>query len=83
MEELIKWHNQEQDLHPVEKAAKFHSKFVHIHPFTDGNSRVSRLMMNLELIKSGKNLLLLKIDTKQEQNNNMSWIKNIKEVFQS
>ena len=40
-------------LHPVERAARVHSDFVKIHPFVDGNGRTSRLLMNLELLKSG------------------------------
>ena len=40
-------------LHPVEQAARVHVDFVGIHPFVDGNGRTSRLLMNLELMKSG------------------------------
>ncbi|MFH1521082.1 MAG: Fic family protein [Candidatus Micrarchaeota archaeon] len=47
MEELIKWHNENKELiHPVELAAKFHTKFTTIHPFADGNGRMARLLMN-------------------------------------
>ena len=53
MTDLINWYDQEYNLHPIEKAAILHSKFVNIHPFKDGNGRTSRLLMNLELIKSG------------------------------
>jgi Fic family protein len=38
---------------PVELAALVHLKFVTIHPFADGNGRISRLMMNFALNKSG------------------------------
>jgi Fic family protein len=34
---------------PVEVAALIHLRFVTIHPFTDGNGRMSRLMMNYSL----------------------------------
>jgi len=42
-----------QNFHPVEQAARVHVDFVGIHPFVDGNGRTSRLLMNLELMKSG------------------------------
>ena len=39
--------------HPVETAAFLHHRFVEIHPFTDGNGRVARLLSNLYLIAKG------------------------------
>ncbi|ARJ38340.1 hypothetical protein SporoP8_05275 [Sporosarcina ureae] len=53
MTDLIGWYNAATDLHPVERAAILHSKFVNIHPFTDGNGRTARLLLNLELVRSG------------------------------
>ncbi|MFA5855309.1 MAG: Fic family protein [Candidatus Gracilibacteria bacterium] len=53
MEELLKWYHSKKELHPVERAAIFHYKFVSIHPFDDGNGRMARLLMNLILMKSG------------------------------
>ena len=53
MEEFISWYQKCENMHPVLKAAKVHVDFVGIHPFIDGNGRVSRLIMNLELLKSG------------------------------
>ena len=40
-------------MHPVERAAQLHIKFVGIHPFVDANGRTSRLLLNLELMKYG------------------------------
>lgn len=52
MHEFITWlHISEKD--PVETAIKAHFKLVSIHPFTDGNGRVARLLMNLILMQSG------------------------------
>lgn len=49
------WLNSERALsmHPVKYAALAHYKLVHIHPFTDGNGRTSRLLMNTILMRSG------------------------------
>lgn len=46
--------------HPVEVAALLHHGFVKIHPFIDGNGRVSRLLNNLYLISHGYPPLVLK-----------------------
>lgn len=62
MEELIKWNTENQHLHPVERAAILHSKFVGIHPFIDGNGRTGRLILNLELMKAGFQVTILKAD---------------------
>ncbi|MBI4139389.1 Fic family protein [Candidatus Woesearchaeota archaeon] len=53
LEEFFKWYNQAKNkLHPVELAALVHLKFVSIHPFTDGNGRISRILMNFVLNKN-------------------------------
>ena len=40
-------------MHAVELAALVHLKLVTIHPFADGNGRISRLIMNFVLNKHG------------------------------
>jgi Fic family protein len=47
------------ELHPVEYAAIVHIIFVNIHPFTDGNGRVARLLMNLALLQTGYNIVVI------------------------
>lgn len=53
MRGLIKWYKERKDMHPFELAALFSMRFVTIHPFTDGNGRISRLLMNYMLKKNG------------------------------
>jgi Fic family protein len=53
MGELIDWYRSEENgLHTVTLAAMLHYKFVRIHPFDDGNGRLSRLLMNYVLLKN-------------------------------
>ncbi|MCK5040002.1 MAG: Fic family protein [Candidatus Aenigmarchaeota archaeon] len=48
--DFFKWYNKNKaSLHPVELAALIHLKLVTIHPFADGNGRISRMMMNFAL----------------------------------
>ncbi|MFA5050356.1 MAG: Fic family protein [Candidatus Micrarchaeia archaeon] len=58
MDGFFEWYNDAKDkLHPFELAALVHLKFVKIHPFRDGNGRISRLLMNFVLMKRGYPLL--------------------------
>src|SRR3989344_8120425 len=53
LKEFFEWYSKNKDkIHPVELAALVHIKFVTIHPFADGNGRISRLIMNFVLNKN-------------------------------
>jgi len=57
---LEKWIKVERkNYHPVTFAALLHLKFVSIHPFIDGNGRISRLIMNLSLLQDGYQLAII------------------------
>jgi len=53
LKEFFEWYNiNKTKLHPIILSALVHLKFVTIHPFSDGNGRISRLMMNFILKKN-------------------------------
>ncbi|MEA2090662.1 MAG: Fic family protein [Thermoproteota archaeon] len=54
MNELLRWLKENPDEYtPIELAAVFHHRLVQIHPFTEGNGRTARLLMNCVLMKNG------------------------------
>jgi Fic family protein len=53
-------------MHPVEFAAQLHKRFVFIHPFIDGNGRLSRLLMNTALIQDGYMMAIIPPVLRQE-----------------
>lgn len=64
MEDFFIWYdNHKNELHPVELAAELHERLVTVHPFTDGNGRTARLLMNLILLQNGYPIAILKGDT--------------------
>lgn len=60
MEKLIVNYGTWKSYHPIIKAALLHGELVKIHPFIDGNGRTSRLLMNLDLMNSGYNPVIIK-----------------------
>lgn len=53
MRQLVEWYNNDNQPHPLVKCALFAYDFVSIHPFQDGNGRLSRLIATLLLLKNG------------------------------
>jgi Fic family protein len=56
MTELIEWSNEaleQSRFHPLLVIANFIVEFLKIHPFKDGNGRLSRILTNLLLLRSG------------------------------
>ena len=53
MAELVEWYRTtSKEQHPAVVAARLHYDVVRIHPFDDGNGRVSRLLMNYHLLRN-------------------------------
>ncbi len=53
IKDLFNWYDQKKELiHPVLLSCLMHLRFVSIHPFADGNGRMTRLIMNYILHKN-------------------------------
>ncbi|MEL7340118.1 MAG: Fic family protein, partial [Bacteroidota bacterium] len=53
MQEMVRWYNEESEIHPLIKIGTLIYEFLSIHPFQDGNGRLSRLLTTLLLLKNG------------------------------
>jgi len=56
LQELVEWTQKEiseNKYHPLLLIANFIVEFLNIHPFTDGNGRLSRILTNLLLLQAG------------------------------
>lgn len=68
MYDLLNWFHEEirkKELHPIVLGALLHYKFVCIHPFDDGNGRLSRLLLNYVLLKHQLPPIIIKSDDKK------------------
>ena len=64
MDKLLKWYDEYKDsMEVIELATRFVYRFLCIHPFVDGNGRVSRVLFNLIINKEGyANCIIFKED---------------------
>ena len=53
MRGLFEWYNSDKETHPIVRSALFVYDFLSIHPFQDGNGRLSRLLATLLLLREG------------------------------
>lgn len=84
LHEFFIWYNKNKSkLNPVVLAALVHLKFVTIHPFSDGNGRISRLMMNFVLHKHGYPMLSIEYTNRNSYYNALerSQTKNKEYIF--
>lgn len=67
MQELARWgRDQETKMNVVEFSTLLHHKFVHIHPFEDGNGRTGRLLMNIFLMRHGFPIAIIQKNERQK-----------------
>jgi Fic family protein len=60
LDEFFNWYEKSKAIrHPVVLAALTHLRFVTIHPFVDGNGRISRIIMNHVLHHSGYPMIFI------------------------
>ena len=65
MQEFIEKFNKDTS-DVITQAAKLHLEFVTIHPFSDGNGRCARLLMNLKLLQNGYPLTIIQVKDRVE-----------------
>lgn len=78
-----KYENEWQNLTVFERASNLHIALINIHPFSDGNGRTARLIMNYELIKNNYPPVLINESQKlsyyamlEEINTNTDYLNN-------
>lgn len=70
LEELFaEFYSEKRTLHPIELAALLHNRFVNIHPFTDGNGRSARLLMNWILLRNKFPPVIIEVSNKEQYYN--------------
>jgi len=73
------FYNSNEDI--IKKVAIFHADFEKIHPFPDGNGRTGRLLMNLELMKEGFPITIIKKEDREDYYNALEKV-NLKDFVE-
>lgn len=66
MDRLLEEYTSNLSMYPLDAIARFHLEFETIHPFNDGNGRIGRALINLQLQRIGFPNLIIRDKEKQE-----------------
>lgn len=80
MVSLVDWYRKDSRTHALIKAAIFVYEFLSIHPFQDGNGRLSRLLTTLLLLKSGYSWIQYVSFEHEIENNKKEYYKQLMEA---
>ena len=71
--EIKNWIKSCEEMNCAEDVKQAHIRFEHMHPFTDGNGRTGRILMNIQRLNLGLDLLV--IHQGLEQMNYYKWFR--------
>lgn len=66
LEDLFVNFRATSDEHIIDRVSRFHLEFERIHPFNDGNGRIGRVLINLQLAHAGLPPIIIRNKGKQD-----------------